>query len=279
MFEESFIPVGGLRIQYYHGGSTGPAVVLLHGGGTDSGLLSWKLTAPALMDRYRVYLPNWPGYGESTPLPGEYATADLVQVLGGILDALGLEDAALVGISMGGGVALGYGLDSQDRVRKLVLVDSYGLQTHAPAHLLSYALVRLPFAIPLSWKLVRSSKWITRWALQAIFRDPAAVTDELVEEVFEAVRKPGIGQAFYGWQRGELGVMGLRTNYLDRLGRLAVPTLLIQGREDPLVPWESAQRAAGLINDAQLVLFDGCGHWPQREKPLEFNRVLVDFLG
>jgi pimeloyl-ACP methyl ester carboxylesterase len=279
MLREEILQLEGARFHYYQGGISGPPVILLHGGGTDSALLSWKLTFPALVDRYRVYLPNWPGYGQSTPLAGDYATADLATALAGMLDAWQLETAHLVGVSMGGGAALGYALRFPERVNKLVLVDSYGLHNRAPAHLVSYALVRIPQVIPLSWRLVRSSRWMTRWALRAIFWDPAAVIDDLVEEVYAAVRNPGTGEAFYQWQRGEMGWNRLNTNYMAELDRLAVPTLLIHGENDPLVPWRSAQRAAERIKDGRLCLINDCGHWPQREKPEEFNRVLRAFLG
>lgn len=277
--QEATLSLDGLELHYYVAGEPdAPALVLLHGGGTDSAMLSWKLVHPLVAQTHRVYLPDWPGYGGSPPLPGGSTHAALLSCLEALVDAWGFDRASLVGVSMGGGLALGFTLEHPERLDRLVLVDSYALQETAPAHKLSYLYIRLPFLVRLTWALTRASRALARQALKSIFFDPNLITPELVDEVFAAVRSPGVGQAFYSFQRSELHWGGLRTCYLDRLGELRLPTLLVHGNNDTLVPLKYARRAANLIPGARLHIIPSCGHWPQREKPEEFNQALGEFL-
>jgi len=131
----------GTLTNYYSGGpETGQPVVLLHGGGTDHAMLSWRDTLPALINAgYRVYAPDYPGYGNSPPESNKKFTTDnLIYYLEGLIDVLSLKQVILIGISMGGSLALGYTLKNPKQVKHLVLIGSYGLQDKAPSHQLSY---------------------------------------------------------------------------------------------------------------------------------------------
>ena len=270
--------LNGIAIHYHRAGEHGPSTILLHGGGTDSASLSWKLTYPDLAQSNQIYMPDWPGYGQSQFLPSGASTQSLIDVLHRLMDHWRLEEANLVGVSMGGGVAIGYALSNGERVRKLVLVDSYGLQDRAPFHRLSYLMVHTPYLIPMAWALFRRSRWMTRKALENIIYDRRTITEELVDEVYQAIREPKVGKAFYAWQRNEFRWGGLRTNYSGRLNEIMVPTLIIHGEKDSLVPLEYAKRGHERIVGSLLHIMAGCGHWPQRERPEEFNRVVIDFL-
>ena len=266
------------RVRYAAAGPDGaPPVVLLHGGGVDAAAFSWKRTLPALADEFRVYAPDWPGYGESGP-PTRRATVEYyVDVLGDFLDELDLPAASVVGISMGGGVALGFALSRPDRVRRLVLVDSYGLGGAVPGGALSAALAGTPGAISVIWELLGRSRRLTALAVRAAV-DPRNLTSELVDDAHAEVRRPDAGRAWAAFQRAEVGRHGLHTNYLDRLPDLAVPTLLVHGERDSFVPVEWATRAAALIPDAEVRVFADCGHVPPRERPDAFVAAVGKFL-
>jgi pimeloyl-ACP methyl ester carboxylesterase len=225
-----------------------------------------------------VFAPDWPGYGESDKPKMRYSTEYYVDFLGQLLDALGLEKASLVGISMGGAVSLGFSLRWPQRVEKLVLVDSHGLGREVPGRAMSYLIVRLPFLNNLVWAVLGRSRRMIRWSLQSIFYDPHVVSGGLVDEVFQVANKPGVGQAWRSWQRNEIGLSGFRTNFVDKLHTLAVPTLILHGAEDRYVPVSWARRAHTLIKDSELCILPQCGHWLTREKPTEFNRVVLGFL-
>lgn len=117
-----------------------------------------------------------------------------------------------------------------------------------------------------------------RWSLQSVFHDPQAVTRSLVEEDYQEAKKPRVGQAFRSWLRSEIGLGGFRTNFVDELHTIAMPTLILHGEEDRYVPVSWARRAHMLIKDSELHIFPQCGHWLTREKPTEFNLAVLGFL-
>lgn len=275
---EKWIQLDSVRIHYFVAGERGSPVVLLHGGGTDSALLSWRLVIPALAQVFCVYAPDWPGYGGSSPLSEEHTTEAMIGCLGRLLDEWQLLKATLVGVSMGGAIALGYTLAHPERVGRLVLVDSYGLHGRAPFQWLSHAYLRVPWLTGCTWAMLRRSRLLTRLSLGRIFHDKTAVTDELVEEVFQAIRNSRAELAFYSWQKSEVLCSGLRTSYVDRLPRIGQPTLIVHGEKDNLVPVAAASEAVRRLPNAHLEVVSACGHWPQREKPEHFNRTLLAFL-
>jgi pimeloyl-ACP methyl ester carboxylesterase len=99
-----------------------------------------------------------------------------------------------------------------------------------------------------------------------------------VEEDFQAAKKTESGKAWRSWQRSEIGLGGFRTNFVDELHTLAVPTLILHGEEDRYVPVSWARRAHTLIKDSELSVLPQCGHWLTREKPTEFVRAVLGFL-
>jgi pimeloyl-ACP methyl ester carboxylesterase len=276
---DKLIDVEGLRIHCLMAGQEGaPPVLLLHGGGYDSASLSYKQSVGPFSQYYRVFAPDWPGYGDSDKPKMRYTTEYYVDFLSQLMDALGLEKASLVGISMGGAISLGFSLQSPQRVEKLVLVDSHGLGNEVPGRKISYVMVRLPLLNKLMWAILGRSRRMMKWSLRTVFHDPQAVTSSLVDEVFQEAKKPGVGDAWRSWQRSEIGWSSLHTNFVDKLYTLAVPTLILHGAEDTYVPVSWARRAHTLIKDSELCIFPQCGHWLTREKPTEFNYAALEFL-
>ena len=276
--ENRWVEVDGLRIHYLTGGNGNTPVLLLHGGGYDSASLSYKHAIGPISEHHRVFAPDWPGYGQSDKPMMEYTTEYYVGFLGRLMDALGLEKVSLVGISMGGAISLGFSLRSPQRVERLVLVDSHGLGGEVPGGAASYALVRLPLLNRLVWAALKRSRKMVEQSLHTVFYHPGAVTENLVNEVYQLVKEPGTGHAWRSWQENEIGREGLRTNYVDRLHELAVPTLILHGAEDKYVPVSWARRAHTLIEDSELHVFPQCGHWLTLERPEEFNRAVSEFL-
>lgn len=251
----------------------GPPVVLLHGIGLDSATVSWRHTVPALAERYRVYAPDFPGHGESGRPRVRFTTDYFREVLAEFLEALSLRDAPLVGISMGGGVALGYALEHG--AERLVLVDSYGLGRDAPWRPAAAGLLRVPGAYGQWWRAIGASRAAVRSHLQRL--TAGHPTKRHVEDVYAAVQDGAVGRTVASWQRSEFRHDGLRTCYLERLPELDAPTLLVHGRDDPLLPVSWSERAAEFTG-AELELFEECGHWPSRETPERFNETVGGFL-
>jgi pimeloyl-ACP methyl ester carboxylesterase len=274
----TWLRVDGLRVRCLTAGSDGRPVLLLHGGGIDAADFSYGHAIGPLARTCRVFAPDLPGYGGSDGPDGRYTLDFYAGFLGRLMDALGLERASLVGLSLGGGAALGFALRSPERVDRLVLVDSYGLGTDIPWGRLGYLLVRAPLVNDLAYALLRRSRRMVRWSLYNLVHDRSAVDAALVEEAYRLVRKPGAGHAFRSFQKDEVGWRGLRTSYVDRLREVSAPTLIVHGANDEAVPVAWAYRAHDLIPGSELRVIPRCGHWPPRERPEEFNRIVVEFL-
>ena len=254
-----------------------PPVVLLHGAGFDSAAISWKYALPALSGRRAIAL-DWPGYGESDRPRRRYTTDYYVEVLTAFLDALGVGRATLAGISMGGGVALGFAVAAPERVEELVLVDSYGLGASASWLPAASLVVRNPLANGLMWASLRTNRQSVRWALSQIML-PGNVSTDIVEDVYASLQSPQASRAASSWHRAEFGPGGFHSDFSDRLGRLSMPVLLLHGADDTLLPASWARAAADELSNARLHLFETCGHWPPRERPRAFNHAVSAFLG
>ncbi len=224
------------------GGQT--AVVPLHGGGVDAATFSWRHVLPALAAKRRVLAVDLPGHGHTDRVPGVAGTADYVDVVAAFLDAVDVRGPSLVGVSMGGAIAIGVALDRPDRVDGPVAIDSYGLGGAAPGGRLAYLFVRLPLLSAATRTLSARSPAASRLALRAVTH-PENRSPELFADFRRCLDRSDAGATFRAFQRAEVGPTGLRTNYLDRLPDLAVPTLFLHGETDPVVPDEWAVRAAG----------------------------------
>lgn len=278
MIQAKFVEVGGVRIHSLQAGEGAETILLLHGGGVDGAELSWKLTIPVLAERYRVVAPDWPGYGKSGDMPGGMTQQQMIKFVVQFMDEVGIQQAHLVGLSMGGGAALGFTLGYPEKVSSLTLVDSYGLADKAPMHLISYLTIRNSWIIQATYSWMKKSKRLTRWTMTSILKRPGSITPELVDEVFQAVQDERGWQSFEDFQRDEMSPKGLKTVYMERLHELDIPVLIVHGEKDGLVPVLAARKAAGKLKQGKLVVIPGCGHWPGREAPEEFNRAVMEFL-
>jgi pimeloyl-ACP methyl ester carboxylesterase len=278
--EMVWVKVNGLRVRCLAAGAArgAPSVLLLHGGGFDAAEFSYRYAVEPLSHLRRVFAPDWPGYGGSDKPDLRYDLAYYARFLERLMDSLEIERAALVGVSMGGAAALSFALRSPDRVERLVLVASYGLGRDVPYGRLGYFLVHAPLAVDLVYTLLRRSRRSLRWGLRRIVHDPQVVSDELVEEARRLLNEPASGRAFRSFRKSEVAWGGLTTDLSDRLGELVVPTLIVHGEHDRVVPLGWAQRAHERLPNSELCVLQGCGHWPPRECPDAFNRVLADFL-
>lgn len=267
------------KIRFYRAGSTGPAVVLLHGGGPDNGMLSWRHTIPVLAADHRVYIPDLPGQGGSVPWRGRANQRTFEEVLRWLLDAWGIQDATLVGLSMGGSIATGFALRHPQRVRGLVLVAPEGLRHRLDNHVFRYALGRARFLGPVLAKLIGAHRGFTRKMLiRHVLGGGQSVPDleALVDEVRAEVRNRG--SVFSEWSNDALDRRAMKVNHLPHLGGIRCPTTFIHGEQDPAVPVSVAQQAAGAVPGFTLRTLPGTGHWPNREKPTEFNALLREFV-
>lgn len=264
---------------------TGITVLLLHGGGADSAELSWGEVGPALASAgHRVVAPDHPGFGHSPTAPWPPAQDRLVRHVGALVDALGLHDYAIGGLSLGGGLALGHLLDRPGHARGAMLLGTFGVMPRLVGGPLSalhqfgtWLLLRTGLLDAMTRSYSRSPAAMER-GLRAIVRNPAARTPELVGAVIaEAATGRGL-RAFAQWQRDQVLWDRLRTDYTDRLRAIRTPAILVHGERDGGVPIARARAAAELLPRAELVVIPEAGHWVQRDRPDLVIPALLGFL-
>jgi pimeloyl-ACP methyl ester carboxylesterase len=267
---EKMVTVDGLRLRCQEAGD-GPAVVLVHGIATS--LEYWRFTVGALAACHRVLAIDLPGCGFSergAVLPTLPETADL---LVGLLDALGIERASFVGNSLGGLICLETVLRHPERTARLILSNSAGLGREINP---LWRVVAIP---PVGRVLIAANCHAARRGWYNLFYHPRS-EPEVAIRYREWVGRPDLADTLLGVIRGGIGLRGQKAEILrvDRLPRLAAPTLVVWGRRDPIIPVAHGIRAHRLIPNARLAILENCGHCPQLEAPLEFNRLARDFL-
>jgi 4,5:9,10-diseco-3-hydroxy-5,9,17-trioxoandrosta-1(10),2-diene-4-oate hydrolase len=272
---EHVVAVDGKPIFVAEKGS-GPAVVMLHGGGPGaSGVSNYGRNIDVLARAYRVIVPDMPGYGRSSKhVDHDDPFGYLADAIRGLLDELGIATAHLVGNSYGGAAALRLALDTPNRVDKLVLMGpggigtTRGLPTDGLKSLLSYYGDEGP-----------SREKLAAFIRTYLVYDGAAVPDELIDVRYQASIDPEV-VANPPLRRPA----GLRTLWrMDltrdkRLRRLATPTLVLWGRDDKVNRPAGGPMLLNLMPNAELVMTSQTGHWMQWERAELFNDLVTEFL-
>jgi pimeloyl-ACP methyl ester carboxylesterase len=275
-FQERHIDVGGLPTRYLRAGTTGPPLVLLHGVGDNA--LDWHWVMPTLARTQCVYALDLPGSGGSVKPDVDYSPAFFTQFLSAFLDALEVERAAVVGNSLGGLVSLRLALSEPSRVSALGLVASAGLGREV-----TYALRSL--ALPGNGKLAvawgkrppgAAQRALGRSTL--LFARPQSVPLKWLKEQYRLARLPGFVEAQLATVRAQVGLKGQREVLVDRLAQLEVPTILVWGTRDRVIPYSQAKEAASHLQEGYLELMSDCGHLPHVEQPDRFAAVVTRFL-
>ncbi|WP_026732744.1 alpha/beta fold hydrolase [Fischerella sp. PCC 9605] len=275
--EERRINVGGLTIRYFTAGNDDdPPLVLLHGDGESA--LDWSWVLPILAATHRVYAPDLPGAGDSSKPDVVYSPEFYTQFVAGFLNAFGLRRAVLVGNSIGGLVALRFALSYSEAVTALVLVDSSGL-----GYLVSPFLSQLTLPwygeAAIAWSKTPLGAKQRAWSRALLlFAHPTRVPAAWLAEQVRMAQMPGFLEATLSALRAELNLFGQYKVLLDSLPQLQMPTLVMWGTRDQILPKEQAEDAVKRLKQGQLALIPDCGHLPHVERPGLFAAVLIQFL-
>ncbi len=256
-------------------------LILLHGGGVDSALVSFGSALASLGRRRRVIAPDLPGYGEtefpdssfSIPWYGDWV-ADLIR-------GYGFDRVDLGGLSLGGWITLEVAINHPDVVRRIIAIN--------------------PGGITEKFKFMRTAKWVanhprlgnrinrlslsmgrglTRMQLRASvgIKNVSALTDDLIDAVIISGKRPHAGEAFAATQRWVFAAESERLSLVAKLPQINDKTLILAGRDDQLVPVTDSIRASQLVQDGQVRVLEPCGHWLVRARPTEFVDAVNQFL-
>lgn len=248
----------------------GPPLLLLHGSGPGvTAMANWQGVIPAFAIERRVIAPDLLGFG-STERRSDVIydfTRSWTDQIAALLDALDVERTDIIGNSFGGGIALAFASRFPERVARLVLMGSAGAPTG-----LTPALDQL-------WGY-RPSPEAMREMLSNLVADQARVTPELVVQRYEASVRSDAQDAYAALfpppRQRWLDALTLSDHKLANVGS---PTLLLHGREDRVIPVASSLHLQRILPDAQLTIFDDCGHWVMVERLAAFTEVVCTFLG
>ena len=267
--DEVVLRVAGSRVRAFRTrrGTDDPAIVLLHGGSLDSATLSWQPIWPLLPRTAQVVAPDLPGFGGSSLGATRPTLAGYRDWLLTFLDACGLQTVILVGLSLGGGIALRTAVDAPDRVSALVLCAPYGVCDRTPGGRVGSLVVHAPGVTWLTNAILRRSPSLLRRAIGTVLRRPGGVTDQLVTEIHAELSQPASGAAWSSFRKYEVRWSGPRTRFGDELARVGQPTVFLAGERDHLVPAADVRAAAARVPGGRFVLVTGAGHWLPRDAP------------
>ncbi|MGZ5341682.1 MAG: alpha/beta fold hydrolase [Solirubrobacterales bacterium] len=264
--------VVGAKVNYAELGE-GPPVMLLHG--LSGSWQNWLENIPRLAKRHRVIALDLPGFGASPMPPWELSIPAYGRFLHDFCERVAVPSCAMVGSSMGGFIATELAIHEPQRVEHLALVSSAGVTwsraRREPAAVIGrLARAAAPLVFRYQMEGLRRSR-LRHLAYRGVVHDPRALHPELLWEItVPAMRAPGLQQAI-------TTLVGY--DIRDRLEEIEVPTLIVWGRNDRVVPSPAAPFYQRLIGDnAELVVFDECGHLPMVERPVRFNRLIEEFL-
>lgn len=262
-----------LQLHYNDCGQGAETVVMLHGSGP--GASGWanfhRNIEPMVAAGYRVILMDCPGWSKSDPIVCTGSRSELnARALKGLLDVLDIQRVHIIGNSMGGHSAVAFALANPSRVGKLVLM---GGGTGGPSQ-----------SVPMPTEGIK--------LLQGLYREPTIEnlkrmmnvfvydTSSLTEELFQArldnmLTRPDHLENFV---KSLAANPKQFTDYGPRLGEITAPALVIWGRDDRFVPMDIGLRLIVGMPNAELHVFNRCGHWAQWEHADKFNRMVLDFL-
>ncbi|HEX2653332.1 MAG TPA: alpha/beta hydrolase [Xanthobacteraceae bacterium] len=269
-----FIEVMGMQV---HVRDEGPRddpspVVLMHG--TGSSLHDWEGWAAALRDKRRVITFDLPGFGLTGPSPdSDYSLEHMTRFLLALLDKLGVKRCVLGGNSLGGAISWRTALLEPSRVDKLILVDVRAYPARPNSVPLGFRLARIP---GINWLLVNTlPRSLVAQGMRNTAGDPSFVTPERIDRHYDLMLREGNRRAFLERARRRDPSSPL----VARIPELKLPTLIMWGGRDRLIPPENAERLHRDIAGSKLVIFDDLGHAPEDEDPGRTVKPVKEFLG
>jgi pimeloyl-ACP methyl ester carboxylesterase len=268
-----------LKGQLVHWRDEGPRndplpILLLHG--TASSLHTWEGWVATLRKTRRVITFDLPGFGLTGPAAGTYPADDYrgdtsARFVLDLMDALKLGRVVIGGNSLGGEIAWRAAALAPERFERLILVDAAGYDFTPGRVPLGFLVARVPLLNRIGEHLLPRA--LVAHSVASVYGDPSRITDTLVDRHFELALREGNRRALgLRMQQLELGAQA------ERIKTLTLPTLILWGGRDRLIPPDNGRRFAADIRGSRLVVFDTLGHVPHEEDPALTLPPVLEFL-
>jgi len=271
-----FLTIHGYRRAYLRVGS-GPVILLLHGLGDDHH--TWDPVIEPLARHYTVIAPDLLGHGQSDKPRADYSVGGYANGMRDLLTVLGIDKVTVVGHSFGGGVAMQFAYQYPERTERLVLVGSGGLGREVSPIIRvittpGFEQVMGPLTLP-------GVRHVVTGAMRVLSRSGIKELRDLdeVAEIYDTLKDPATRSAICHVTRAVVDWHGQVVTMADRAYLTeGMPLCVIWGANDIVIPVRHARRAAELAPDARVEVLDDAGHFPHRDHPERFVRILHDFV-
>ena len=275
-FGVRYVTVHGYRRAYVKAG-TGPAILLVHGIGDSSD--TWRPVLPRLAAHHTVIAPDLLGHGRSEKPRADYTVGGFANGMRDLLSVLGVDRATVIGHSLGGGVAAQFAYQYPERCERLVLVGSGGVGRTVSPLLRLAAVPGIEALMPLfGLPPARLASRVGALLLRA-FDTPLGRDAEELLAVFDALPNTEARRAILRTLRSGVDWRGQVITMLDRAYlAVGVPTLVVWGRHDAIIPVGHGRLAHAAIPGSELEIFDEAGHFPHHTDPERFARTVAEFV-
>jgi pimeloyl-ACP methyl ester carboxylesterase len=275
MLDRRYLTIHGHDVAYRLAGE-GETILLIHGMAGSSN--TWREVMPALAAHHQVLAVDLLGHGRSEKPPGDYSLGAHASVLRDLLDGLGIDKATVVGQSLGGGVAMQFAYQYPERCERLALVSSGGLgrEVNVLLRALSLPGAELVLSAVTPAFVRQRGNAVSVW-----LRDRGIRSDRVAEiwQAYASLADTRSRSAFMRTLRAVVDPGGQAVSAKNRLYLTeAMPTLIIWGDADRIIPVEHAWGAHEAMPGSRLEIFEGVGHFPQVEAAERLTEVLADFV-
>jgi 2-hydroxy-6-oxonona-2,4-dienedioate hydrolase len=246
---------------------------MLHGSGPGaSGWANFNRNIEPLVEAgYRVLLIDCPGWGKSDSIVNSGSRSDLnARIVNGVIDQLGIRAISILGNSMGGHSAVAFALNYPDKVARLVLMGggTGGMSLYAPMPTEGLKLLNGLYREPTLENLKKFN--------DVFVFDPSVLTEDMLQQRLANIL--GRQDHLENFLKSLAANPRQFPDFGPRLPGITAPTLIVWGRQDRVVPFDTGLRLVAGIPNSQLHIFNQCGHWVQWEHAGAFNRLVLDFL-
>lgn len=258
---EKFVKIDGNKIRYLESGNSDKNIILVHGLGASAE--RWEHVIPLLKNDYRVIVPDLIGFGYSDKPAVDYTLEFFSQFFSNFLQKLGIKKSNIIGSSLGGQIVTEYSAAHETEVEKLILVSPSGVMKKSTPALDAYIMAAL-----------YPSRDGAKNAFQMMAGPGKKIEHYIIDGFVERMSLPNAKMAFMST------LLCLKNAELitNKLTKISVPTLIIWGEKDPVIPIKYGDSFVSAIKDCRFYRMDGCGHTPYVDKPKEFYELVRGFL-